>query len=377
MATALKWAKMTKSRPPRILLAPLDWGLGHATRCIPIIRYLIEKKYVVTLAAQGATALLLKSNFPDLKILPIAGYHVEYSRSGSMLPFKILMQVPKILAAIKAERLWLEQIQKQYQFDLVISDNRYGLKIEGLPSVILTHQLLIKSGCGSLFDQLLCRIHFRILEKFDSCWVVDRAGADGIGGELSHPKNIPVNARYIGVLSQLEIPEVEPKMLEGNILVLLSGPEPQRGILEQKIVSQIISTPHYSYILVGGKPGSAAPENLPQGTIYYAHRNASELASLITSAKLVVCRSGYSTLMDLLHIGKKALLIPTPGQPEQPYLADYLGKQGLFYYQKQSHLDLKTDIAEALKYPGFTRQSVSLPYQAMNAAVDEMMERIG
>ena len=367
---------MTKSRLPNILLAPLDWGLGHATRCIPVIRYLLAKKCNVTLAAQGATASLLKSNFPELTILPIVGYNVKYSRSGSMLPLKILSQVPKILRAIKEERLWLKRVQKQYQFDLVISDNRYGLKIDGLPSVILTHQLLIKSGAGSLFDQLLQHLHYRILENFDVCWVVDRAGDNGIGGELSHPKKNPANARYIGVLSQLELPIVEQDSSEGKILVLLSGPEPQRGGLEQQIVSQIISTPEYSYILVGGKPGGAAPENLPSGTDYYAHRNASELAVLMANAKLVVCRSGYSTLMDLSHIGKKGLLIPTPGQSEQQYLADYLGKQGLFYWRKQSQLNLRTDIPEALKFPGFAAESVRLPNLAMNTAVDDIINRI-
>jgi predicted glycosyltransferase len=359
--------------PLKILLAPLDWGLGHTTRCIPIIRYLLEKDCVVTVAAEGASALLVRSNFPDLSILPIDGYNVRYSRHAGTFALKILAQVPAIWLSVRREKRWLEKLHRQYQFDLVISDNRYGLKIEGLPSVILTHQLQIRSGAGNLVNDLLRRAHYRILEQFDQCWVVDHQGENNIGGILSHPAQLPVNARYVGLLSQLTpgSQEVEP----GRILVLLSGPEPQRSLLEQKILSQVKDNAPYRYTIVGGNPGGSVPENLASGVEYHTHLNAFALHQYIASAELVVCRSGYSTLMDLAFMGKKALLIPTPGQPEQEYLADNLSEKKLFLSRAQATLDLHHDAALALEFPGFSRLKTQFPHQKMQEAVDDILRK--
>ncbi|TKT92978.1 UDP-N-acetylglucosamine--N-acetylmuramyl-(pentapeptide) pyrophosphoryl-undecaprenol N-acetylglucosamine transferase [Dyadobacter frigoris] len=354
----------------------MDWGLGHATRCIPIIRYLLEKQCEVTVAAEGAAALLLRSNFPELSIVPIEGYKIRYSRSAGTFAFKILMQVPKIFKAIQNEKKWLAKVQQQYKFDLVISDNRYGLKIEGLPSVIMTHQLQIKSGAGAVIDGLLLNLHCQILEQFDQCWVVDHQHENSIGGELSHPQKIPSNARYIGLLSQLDADITRSTVKEGKVLVLLSGPEPQRGLLEYEILSRITSNSLYRYTVVGGNPGESVPDVLPLGIDYYTHLNAFQLQELMHSADLVICRSGYSTLMDLVVMEKKALLIPTPGQSEQEYLAANLSKQGLFFSTKQASLDLESDISEALKRPGFAEASGGLQHQKMKEAVDEILGKL-
>jgi len=364
-------------KPLHILIAPLDWGLGHATRCIPLIRYLLEKQCHVTLAGQGATEILLKSNFPQLRMLPLAGYGIEYSRSGIFLPMKILTQIPRILKSISQERAWLQKAQDDNQFDLVISDNRYGLKIKGVPSIILTHQLQIRTGAGFLFDRILRIFHYKILESFDACWVVDKKLDGNIGGYLSHPDRLPRNARYIGILSQLSSNLSGDKTLNGKILVLLSGPEPQRTLLENLILRQIGCRSKYTYWVVGGIPGRSTPERVPSGTVYFTHRNADELAELLASCELVICRSGYSTLMDLAFLGKKALLIPTPGQSEQLYLARYLSKNKLFYSQKQSSLDLESDVTEALTYPGFSRDMSDPPMQEMKSAIDEIIRDLG
>jgi predicted glycosyltransferase len=356
----------------KILLAPLDWGLGHATRCIPIIRYLLEKGCEVTVAAEGAAALLLRSNFPALTIIPIEGYKIRYSRHAGTFAFKILTQVPKILKAIQNEKKWLAKVQKQHQFNLVISDNRYGLKIEGLPSVIMTHQLQIKSGVGTMIDSLLLNVHYRILEQFDQCWVVDHQDENGIGGALSHPKRIPSNAHYIGPLSQLTAPSSQNSET-GGVLVLLSGPEPQRNLLEQKILSQIDQNSAFQYTIVGGNPGGSVPDGLASGIDYHTHVNALKLQELMLKADLVVCRSGYSTLMDLAVMRKKALLIPTPGQSEQEYLARHLSKQGLFLWRKQAFLDLESDMAEALKLAGFSEAADGVQHREMKETVDLML----
>jgi hypothetical protein len=357
--------------PTKILLAPLDWGLGHTTRCIPIIRYLIEKGCVVVVAAEGASAVLLKSNFPDLTILSLGGYRIRYSRHAGTFAFRILAQIPKILFAVQREKRWLQRAQVLNRFDLVISDNRYGLKIVGLPSVIMTHQLQIKSGMGAWVDRLLRTIHYNVLEKFDACWVVDHRADNSIGGALSHPSRIPSRAVYIGLLSQLR-PSYQ-NATRARVLVLLSGPEPQRSLLEQKILSQITPDTAARYTIIGGGPGGPSPEGLPAGIEYHTHLNASELQGYMEAAELVVCRSGYSTLMDLAVMGKKALLIPTPGQSEQEYLAEYLEKRGLFVSTKQSNLNLDRDTAHALDFPGFTNPTFSFSDQEMKKAVDNLL----
>lgn len=357
-------------------MAPLDWGLGHATRCIPIIRYLLEKHCEVTIAAEGAVAMLLRGNFPELRILVIKGYRISYSGHASTFAFRILAQVPKILKGIRDERKWLAKTQEDNQFDLIISDNRYGLKIEGLTSVIMTHQLQIRSDAGALADRLLRFAHYRILERFDECWVVDDLGKTSIGGTLSHPERIPDNAHYIGLLSQLTLDDPRPNTKEGGVLILLSGPEPQRSLLEQKILSQITSKSAFQYTIVAGNPGGAVPDGVPSGIDYHTHLNALQLQGFMANADLVVCRSGYSTLMDLATMGKKALLIPTPGQSEQEYLAKHLGKQGLFFFSNQSSLELEHDITQALERPGFGIRATHIQHQVMKAAVDETLQRL-
>lgn len=364
---------MGHNRTLHVLVAPLDWGLGHATRCVPIIRYLLEKKCTVTLAAEGPVAVLLRSNFPDLNIVPLRGYRISYSRNAITFSAKILSQIPKILGSIKREKSWLGGWASEHRFDLVISDNRYGLKIAGLYSVIMTHQLQIHSGHGQLTDRILRSLHYPMLEKFDQCWVIDEAAQTGLGGQLSHPDTLPGNAKYLGLLSQLhpvpEVTEIDKK----HILVLLSGPEPMRGILEEKILTQAASQSQYNFTIVAGNPSATPPELIPDHMQYKTHLNASKLKALLGSSALVICRSGYSTLMDLAIMGKKALLIPTPGQSEQEYLGDRLRAQGLCFCQKQSALSLENDIARAFEFPGFERSETGQAHQHMQQAIDEVL----
>ena len=367
---------MHTNRPLHVLVAPLDWGFGHATRCIPIIRYLLEKNCVVTLAAEGPVAVLLRSNFPELKIVRLRGYRISYSKNSRTFAPKILAQIPKILRSIKRERLWLSQLADEYKFDLVISDNRYGLKTAGLYSVIMTHQLQIKSGKGLLADRILKSVHYPMLEKFDECWVVDEASPQGLGGSLSHPGTIPSNAKYIGLLSQLN-PMAEKVVADKkNILVLLSGPEPMRGILEQKILSQASEQKEYHFTVVAGNPSASVPVDMPEHIRYKTHLNAPQLTGLLNESALVVCRSGYSTLMDLAVMHKKALLIPTPGQSEQEYLGKRLHTQGVCLCQKQSSLNLQKDIPDAFNYPGFCNANDATVHQRMHTVIDEVLNHI-
>jgi predicted glycosyltransferase len=346
----------------------LDWGLGHATRCIPIIQHLLSKGCKVLLAAEGKPAQLLRENFPDLIILPLEGYRVHYSKHKWSFSWKIMEQVPKILSAINRERTWLHDQHAQHQFDLVISDNRYGLKIPALRSIIMTHQLQIQSGKGAWINRLIQRLHYRFLSKFDECWVVDHEGERGIGGALSQPNLLPSRARYIGLLSQLSIVEKSIMPSSNKILVLLSGPEPMRQIFEEQLLAQMVHLPQYEWVVVAGNP-SGPTKSIPHGR-YYTHLPAVTLAPIMAEAALVICRSGYSTLMDIAAVGGKALLVPTPGQTEQEYLGQFLQQKGIFYSVEQGHLSLERDINRALQYAGLKDEDVN---NKMKQVVDDLL----
>lgn len=339
----------------KILIAPLDWGLGHTTRCIPLIAYLRSLGHQVFAAASGASARLLSDNFPGLTLLPLEGYQIQYSKYKNAFAAKIIVQIPKILAAIRKEHQWLAGQQNVHGFDLIIADNRYGLYHGNVPSVIMTHQLQILSGKGAWADRLLQKMHYPLLEKFNACWVVDEAGANNLSGKLAHPWTIPVNADYIGLLSQFTVPQPPTANVEkpGHILILLSGPEPMRGQLETILLQQAMALPEYRFSFVAGNPLGAVRKDLPAHLTYVTHLNAAELLPELNQASLVICRSGYSTLMDLAVLGKKALLIPTPGQTEQEYLAGHLHQMNYYSVREQTTVQLATDIPLALSFPGF------------------------
>ena len=254
------------------------------------------------------------------------------------------MQVPKIVRSIKNEHQWLDHQLDTHQWDLIISDNRYGLYTTRTRTVFITHQLGIISGLGKLGDFLLRKMLNKWINKFNNCWIPDVAGDPNIAGNLSHPLSMPNHHAFIGPLSRLKMAQ---QLRDEYLLVLLSGPEPQRSILEAKLIDQLSNTDE-AVVFVRGLP-SGAPLMKNRGRIRFEnHLDAKSLSEMLSSAKAVICRSGYSSVMDLLKLKKRALLIPTPGQTEQVYLAKHLGALRWFVVQEQSKLDLKKGIVSAL-----------------------------
>ncbi|MBS1497086.1 MAG: glycosyltransferase [Bacteroidetes bacterium] len=322
----------------RVLVAPLDWGLGHATRCVPIINALIAEKFEVVLAAEGATANLLQKEFPLLKMLPLKGYGIKYSRTKAGFFIKIMTQLPKILAAIKYENRWLDKIIEQEKIDCVISDNRLGLYSKKIPAYYITHQLHIETG-NAFFNWMAQKIHYRYINKYIQCWVPDCEGALNLAGKLSHPLQMPkIPVKYIGILSRFKKISEKPT---DNLLIALSGPEPQRSVFENIILKQIneIDCP---VLLIRGLPGetTALPcEN--ERVKIINHLPAGELNKMMAEAGIVISRAGYSTIMDLAMLQKNAVLVPTPGQGEQQYLAKYLMEKKYFLCEQQQNFSLK------------------------------------
>lgn len=334
--------------PKRLLVAPLDWGLGHATRCIPLIRALLHLGCEVMIAAEGRQAALLSQEFPEIPVLTLRGYRVEYAEGTGGFGIKMIRQLPKIRKAIHQEHAWLKEAVARHQIDAVISDNRFGLHHPGIPCAIMTHQLRIKSPFGKITEKWLQQVNYHYIEKFDTCWIVDFEGPENLAGELSHPVKMPsIPVRYLGALSRFEYSR---QAMRYDLLVLISGPEPQRTLFEKLILEQLKDT-SFSALIVSGKPGEHFEKAITPNISMVNHLDSTALNEVLLQSQLVVCRSGYSSVMDLVKMHKKALLIPTPGQTEQEYLAKYLKQKGYFPTLTQEKFDLQTALEISAHFP--------------------------
>lgn len=327
-----------------ILVAPLHWGLGHATRCVPIVRELLNQGYQVLLGSDGAALELLRKEFPQLPFVELPSYQIRYSKKGTTLKWKLFAGSVKIWSAVQKEKKIIHKLVTTGQIQGIISDNRWGVRHKKVPSVYITHQLRVLSGKTTWLTTL---IHTQIIQKFDACWVPDTAGEDNLSGQLGHPRNLPPHVSYIGVLSRMKKKVMPPQY---DLLVLLSGPEPQRTLLEEKLKKEL-SGLDKKIAFVLGKMEKTQSRVQEKNFTLYNYLTTKDLEEIINRSSLIISRSGYTTLMDLAAMGKKAFFIPTPGQYEQEYLAQRLDYQGIVPYSTQANFKA-TDLEKASQYSG-------------------------
>ncbi len=357
----------------RVLISPLDWGLGHATRDIPIIRSLQQAGHEVVVLAGGAGHRLLQGEFPDLEINDWPTYTMRYSRSRLLLPLALFAQLPFFLLSIFKERKRINQYVRSHGIDLVISDGRYGLKTKVVPSIFITHQLCILPPGPRWFQMVMAKPIWALnrfaLRGFAEIWVPDFPTAINLSGKLGHPPKTMTNVRYIyplcrfraETLSWNQPSEMNSALNRIDVLALVSGPEPQRTLLE-KILIDALEKISGTRVLVCGKPAVivGAHRDAPQTDIregqltVFDHLPGDQLTELLAAAERIVCRSGYTSVMELAGLGKKnVLFIPTPGQPEQEYLARHLQSMDLAEWQEQEDLDVEGGLKKAAGLPGF------------------------
>jgi uncharacterized protein (TIGR00661 family) len=361
-----------RQKKKRVLVAPLDWGIGHATRMVPIILHLQNAGVEVILAADGNSYDFLKSYFPNTQLIRLKGYQIRYSGSKFFFVPIMLIQIPKIIIGIKREQKDLQKIIKEQKIDAVISDNRFGLHSPKIPDVFVTHQIYIKMPAGlSFLEPLVFFINRYFFSKYSEIWIPDFQEPNSIAGELTHKKPLP-EARFLGSLSRFEKKDPIPDGKKWDILVLLSGPEPQRSILEKIIIQQTQST-NLKTLILQGKPSAAPPPSPSPNIQIMAHASDQEIYTFIKQSKYIFCRSGYSTIMDLIALRSKAIFIPTPGQTEQEYLANRFKKKGICNCYPQSQLSITQAIAEDIHYSGFS----SIPQaSAYRTVIDSFIKRI-
>ncbi len=334
-------------RKKRILVAVLNWGLGHATRCIPIINELQQEDFEVFIASDGAALELLKKEFPDIKCLELPSYNITYTKSPGLLKWKIFAESPRLFKIIQQERKVTRDLVKKYELNGIISDNRPGCRYKHIKCVFITHQFSVLSGNTTYLSS---KLHQKYISKFDECWIPDASGNHNLSGIMGHLKKMPENVKYIGPLSRFN---KLPQQKKYDFAVILSGPEPQRTMLEEKLLIAFQNSDNKIIFIRGvmeEKQISSANKNL----IIKNYLTTKALEEVILSSEVIICRSGYSSIMDLAKLEKKAFLIPTPGQFEQEYLAERFMKLGIAPFCKQENFEIsKLDCLE--DFSGFSR----------------------
>lgn len=346
-----------------VLYCCLNWGLGHASRSCAVIRELIRFEARVIICSNGQAKAFLEKQFPSITVELLDFCEIRYSKGSSQL-FKMTMQAPKLFQSIRQEKNNLKELINKYDPDLIISDNRYGCFSQDHKSIILIHQLNIQLPKYLFFLNPIIRyIHKKLVDRFSECWIPDDEELN-ISGKLSR-LNIKIPIKHTSVLSQFHI-ETKARDPQKNALVILSGPEPQRTIFEYKI-SPLLS-PNDTIITGTNKKVHINTKAEKLGLIV-----GPDLQKTIDNHKVIICRSGYSSICDLIFMNKKAILIPTPGQTEQEYLARYCSKFDNFTFIKQKDIGSLSVSAETdrLSTPCFSHNPNHLA-NLVSATLDEL-----
>lgn len=330
-----------------VLVAPLDWGLGHAARCMPVIDRLLDRGYPVHLAGNGASLELLTDRYPALPVHELPGYQIHYpvDKNASV---QILLQSPRMFRTIRQEQVQTEKIVMAHGIGTILSDNRYGVHSKPCRSIILCHQVAIQSPGGFGWTQPFFRAaHFQMMRPFNELWIPDLPGEPNLAGKLAHGFSIPLPHRYIGHLSRFNDLQRTASVHSETyrVVALLSGNEPQRTHFEKLLTAQLQQLQEPCLLIQGVTSEKRQGQAGNVRTISFLQ--AAELLPYLRAADVIICRSGYSTLMDMASLGKKTLLIPTPGQTEQEYLAAELQQKGIAAMMAQEKLNIKTGLANA------------------------------
>jgi UDP-N-acetylglucosamine:LPS N-acetylglucosamine transferase len=354
----------------KILIAPLNWGLGHATRCMPIIEELRRQGAEVILASDGAAYDLLKREYPDLPIHLLPAYDIRYPFSSMV--FSMAIQMPKILRGAIGEHFWLKKFLKNTPVDVVISDNRYGFFSRQTRSIFMTHQVNILIPMR-LFQPIVNWVNHFFIKRFDACWIPDFEESPNLAGILSHGNfSKKLNVKYLGALSRFKKQFFETRY---TAAIVLSGPEPQRSILEKKIRQELSEQQNSeaNYILIRGtrSKNDVLDTKIPNLEIHDV-LTSTVLNQKILESAVVICRSGYSSIMDLVYLQKVAILIPTPGQTEQEYLATELMRQKQFFSQTQAEFDMQTALTHYAEFKNF--RNFDIETETLKEIISELLK---
>ena len=326
-------------RDKKILYAALNWGLGHATRSIPIIELLLEQKNSIILASDGASLKLLRSEFPSLQYFKLPSYAVRYTFDS--MAANMIMQLPKFLYTYLKEIKVTRALHNQENFDIIISDHRYGARHQKVSTnIFIGHQINIMNSQLKT-HKLASMLNRYLINKFDVCYIPDNPGVQSLAGTLSLSDGLR-NYTYIGPLSRLSL---LPEDIVYHAVIVLSGPEPKRSEFEKNLLCQIEQSTFRFFLVRGVFNDKNKIPNLKNLTVVN-HLTRNELNILYSKSRLIISRAGYSSIMDFRIIQKQVILIPTPGQTEQLYLANHLADCQQFEFYKEAEFELDKTISK-------------------------------
>lgn len=346
-----------------ILFGVQDWGLGHATRDLILLRALVSAGHRITIVSNGRALQMLRQelkgrcNFIPLKDLP-----KPLSRKALWFHIKMSLALPLVFHTYRRERQLVQRLRRTRNIDRIVSDTRYGLCCTEIPSFHLLHSLRqIVPGRPRSLERMVESGQRHLLRKGLRIIIPDQLH-NGLAGDLCHRVDCDWGDRlaYIGILSSLT---PTPSETDIDVFISISGAEPQRSIFERLVLAQMGDL-NGRVVVALGRPEAATMVSRNGRITIYGYLNRAKQQEMMNRARLVVSRSGYTTLMELAELGKKALLIPTVGQSEQEYLAEYHEGRGHLHAVRQSEVRLAHDAAEALTYSGLppmqpTRTSVA------------------
>ncbi len=335
-----------------VLFAVCSWGLGHAVRDLPLMKRIIKEGYQLTVIGEGRSLRFLKEELKgSCSYREIPDYSPAYSKKNFSVT-KFVSSLPIYIGEIIQEHNRIEKLVKLHHYDRIVSDSRFGVYKRGIPSFFIFHQLrFITPRRVKFFERFTEGFNYLFKDNFDKFLVPDTE-ENGLSGDLSH--NLLYfkqdKVEYLGPISDLERKDLSQDI---DYFISLSGPEPQRSVLEKKIINQVSSLKG-KVVVTLGKPEEEKTEYLSDNIQVFSCFNRKKQQEMMNKAKLIVTRPGYTTLMELAFLGKKALFIPTPGQTEQLYLANYHKNKKNFYSVSQNNLNLAMDVEKAKKYRGLS-----------------------
>jgi uncharacterized protein (TIGR00661 family) len=353
---------------PKILYAVLDMGLGHASRSLPIIRKFVDLGCQVSIASKGRALSFLKSELPELQFFDAPGYDIEYSHSQFLIP-KLLQQLPKILRRIKKENNFCKQIVNSISPDFILSDHCYGIYHEKIPSYFITHQVFFAVPFDIPFiSNLISLFNLNTHRNFRKVFIPDFPDEQGgvLSGHLSKTPRNSSRYKYVGILSSLSKMRVNAT---ADVFISISGPEPQRTIFEEKVLSQVDEISGRKIVILG-KSELEIKVTEKNNLSVFTHLSRAQVQKFMNKSDLIISRPGYSTIMELVELGKKALFVPTPGQTEQAYLSKRMQRAGCFYSVVQNRIDLGKDVEKAKSFPGFYRSGETV--KSVNSIMEEV-----
>lgn len=378
----------------KILVAPLDWGLGHATRCVPIVKEFLRQGAEVELAVVKANAGFFREVFPELRQRVAPGYNVVYPKYGFNMALWLLKNSAHLNAVMRYEKRYAEEMVERHGYDVLFSDNRFAFFSKKAYSVYMTHQRRIAfPPAVAALEGVGVRWHRARMRNFDEVWVPDVEAAPGYAGALSHlpalrgAENTP-KVKFVGPLSRFdevagslktsgldagELPAGNKCAGKYRVVAVISGVEPARTQFENRLRDILRDVPG-NHLMILGKP-QAPRRHWTEGNIeFVTHLSTGDFANAVRNADWVISRGGYSTVMDMAYLGAKCVFVPTPGQYEQVVLARDLATAGYAVSIPANRLSVESLL-------GAFKNNVALPRPessgVLENAVKDLFSRVG